>query len=440
LWQGSDTDFNKDKKRKGEKEKRMKWIGDEQLKIAGLQMVMLISFCNACGQTKTSNGVNKSGDFSLVAIGDAGEKTAILKNNAAAMTEMFRQDRFDALLFLGDNFYPTGLNVDPDADFRKEVPKKIKEVLGPFREVMAGLGRQNVHAVAGNHDYYKKLVMKRSFLLGLFSIEAMPIGITNKGNQRADTISSWTYHYGLPRQAIYQTDRQSQDSLQIIFFDSAILLRTQPQTWRPYLAQFHHLLVSTKNRPQIKWRLLAMHHPLYSLSEHGGYSEWDSEARTVNYVNRCDADSAAVSYFYNTVDPEDLCAPRYRAYHDSVLATIQRSGVRVQMALAGHDHALQFLYYPKVNAGCENCPKIYVVSGAGAKENRVKAPAPARGEFTCPDSSAQRQGKSQAGFVRLDFQAGQWRARFFNGKTKREINMGGGRKEFLIQADGTLAN
>jgi len=405
--------------------------------------MLILSFlfwcCAACGQSKQPAGENQSGDFSLVAIGDAGEKNEILKNNAAAMTALFRQDRFEALLFLGDNFYLTGLNVDPDKDFRKEVPQKIKEVLGPFREVMAGLGRQNVHAVAGNHDYYKSLVVNRSFLFGLFSIEAMPVGITNKGNQRADTISSWIYHYGLPKQAIYQTDRQSKDSLQIIFFDSAILLRTQPHTWRPYLAQFQRLLVATKNRPKIKWRVLAMHHPLYSVSEHGGYSEWDSETRTVNYVNRCDADSAAVSYFYNTVDPEDLCAPRYRAYHDSVLAVIQRSGVRVQMALAGHDHALQFLYYPDLNSSCDNCPKIHVVSGAGAKANRVKSASPVKGEFTCPDSLPQRQGKSRSGFVRLDFQAGRLRARFFNGKTKREIDMGGERKEFLIQADGTLA-
>lgn len=399
---------------------------------------LLWCFSNACSQPKTPSGGNSSGDFSLVAIGDVGERNEILENNAAAITELYRQNRFDALLFLGDNFYLTGLNVEADKDFRQEVPKKINEVLSPFREVLRGLSRKNVHAVAGNHDYYKHLVVDRSFIFGLFSIEALPVGITNKGNQRADTIASWTYHYGLPQQAFFQTEQHAKDSLQIIFFDSAIFLRTQPQTWRPYLERFHHLLASTKNRPKIKWRLLAMHHPLFSLSEHGGYSEWDSEANAVSYVNRCDPDSDAVSYFYNTVDPEDLCTPRYRAYRDSVLATIQRSGVRVQMALAGHDHALQFLFYP--NANCEHCPKTYVVSGAGAKVNAVKSPSPSRGEFTCPENTPQRQGKSQFGFVRLDFQAGNLRVRFFNGKTRREVDMGGGRKEFLIKPDGMLAN
>lgn len=416
---------------------RQRWLHAMHVQLIILNL--LFCFSEACSQPQTPSGANPSSDFSLVAIGDAGAKNEILENNAKAITEQFKRQPFGALLFLGDNFYLTGLNINADKDFRQEVPKKINEVLGPFREVMRGLGRQKVHAVAGNHDYYKHLVVDRSFILGLFSIEALPVGITNKGNQRADTIASWTYHYGLPQQAFFQTERQTKDSLQIIFFDSAIFLRTQPHTWRPYLAQFHHLLVSTKNRPQIKWRLLAMHHPLYTLSEHGGYSEWDAETQTVNYVNRCDPDSDAVSYVYNTVDPEDLCTPRYRAYHDSVLTTIQRSGVRVQMALSGHDHALQFLYYPTLNADCENCPKIYVVSGAGAKENQVKSPSPSRGEFTCPDNTPQRQGKSQSGFVRLDFQAGNLRVRFFSGKTRREIDMGGGRKEFLIKPDGILA-
>jgi hypothetical protein len=416
---------------------RRNWLGPGRFQIVVLSF--LSCFCEVCGQPKTPDGESKAADFSLVAIGDAGEKNKILENNAATMTKQFRQNRFEALLFLGDNFYLTGLNFNPDKDFRREVPKKINEVLRPFREVMAGLGRQNVHAVAGNHDYYKHLIVDRSFIFGLFSIEALPVGITNKGNQRADTIASWTYHYGLPQQAFYQTDRQSRDSLQIIFFDSAIFLRTPPHTWRPYLAQFQHLLAVTKNRPQIKWRLLAMHHPLYSVGDHGGYSEWDPEAQTVSYVNHCDPDSDAVAFLTNMVDPEDLCAERYRAYRDSTLAAIQRSGVRVQMALSGHDHALQFLYYPNANASGENCPKIYLVSGAGARENPVKTPSPLQGEFTCPDNTPERQGKSQSGFARLDFADGHLRVRFFSGKNKKDIDMGG-RKEFLIKPDGTLAN
>lgn len=401
-------------------------------------MCILFFSCEACGQKAAPGREQNPAAFSLVVIGDAGERTEILEDNAEMMTTMLRQERFDVLLFLGDNFYQTGLNIETDKDPQKKVAKKIKEVLGPFREVMRGLGRQNVHAIAGNHDYYARLVVDKSLLFGLFSIEALPVGITNKGNQRADTISSWTYHYGLPQEAFFQVSQQAQDSLQIIFFDSAVLLRTKPQTWRPYLAQLQRLLVSVKNRPQVKWRLLALHHPLYSVGDHGGYSVWDPEARMVNRINHCDADSDAVRYFLNVVDPEDLCAERYRAYRDSVLAVIQRSGAPVQLMLAGHDHSLQLLNYPNANPACTACPKIHLVSGAGSQESSVKTASPQNGEYTCPDNDPKRQGKSQSGFARLDFENGRLRVRFFSGKNKREIDMGEGRTEFWMTLDGTL--
>jgi len=391
----------------------------------------------ACGQ-RANNPPTANTGFSFIAIGDAGEKNSLLKNNAKAITALYQNDRFNALFFLGDNFYMTGLNFNDDKDPREETPKRIKEVLGPFHEVMAGLGRANVHAVAGNHDYYAKLVIDKSYLFGLISLHTFPIGITTKGNQRADSISSWTYHYALPEEVVFPINREAQDSLQIIFFDSAILLRTPPQTWRRYFAGLQSLLAATKNRPHIKWRLLAAHHPLYSVGEHGGYSEWDPETRAVHFLNHCDADSDVVDYYLNTADPEDLCAPRYRAYRDSLMAAIRQSEVRVQLFLAGHDHSLQLLSYPQRDPECPTCPKIHLVSGAGAKASRVKAAAPSRGEYTFPEPQLENRGDSQYGFARVDIQPEMMRVRFFSGSTKKEILVTGGVKEFWIKPDGTL--
>ncbi|MDZ7360605.1 MAG: metallophosphoesterase [candidate division KSB1 bacterium] len=404
--------------------------------------VLFLNFNAACGQAPPAGS---KADFSFVAIGDIGEKSDLLTDNAKTMTALFRQDRFDLLIFLGDNFYPTGLNFGASGNFQKEVPKKIKDVLDPFREVMAGLGKKNVHAVAGNHEYYAKVLLDKSFFFGAFSISALPVGITNKGNQRADTISTWTYHYSLPSEVIFAA---GQDSVQFIFFDSAILLRTQPETWRPSLAHLQRLLASTRQRPRVKWRIFAAHHPLYSVGEHGGYSEWDPEARAVRYLNHCDPDSDAVNYFQNLVDPQDLCTERYRAYRDSVHAAIHRSGVTVQLALSGHDHSLQLLHNPNRHSAfaslgslaeqvCARCPKIFLVSGAGAKTSRVKMPSSQKGEYTCPHPDPKQEGKSQFGFVRVDFQGERLRVRFFSGKTKKEIDMGG-RREFFIKPDGTL--
>jgi predicted phosphodiesterase len=396
---------------------------------------------HACGQNVpiSTNPTGTQAGFSLVAIGDAGERNGILEDNAETIAALFRRERFDLLVFLGDNFYKTGLNFDSEKDPQKETPKKINSVLGPFRAVMRALGRQNVHAVAGNHDYYAQLAVNKSFLWGLFSVEALPVGITNKGNQRADTISTWTYHYGLPQQALFPVDSAAGDSLQIIFFDSAVLLRTQQHTWRPYFAALERLLFSTSNRPQIKWRIIAAHHPLHSLGEHGGYSEWDPEARTVRYLNHCDPDSDIVGYFTNFADPEDLCAERYRAYRDSLLAAIHRGGVPVQLFMAGHDHSLQLLHYSNRAPDCSACPQAFLISGAGAKVSRVRAPAPELGEHTWPDNSSKQRGKSRYGFARIDIQGERLRIRIFDGKTGKELDMGTGRTEFFVKPDGTPA-
>jgi hypothetical protein len=195
------------------------------------------------------------------------------------------------------------------------------------------------------------------------------------------------------------------------------------------------LLISTKNRREIKWRIIAAHHPLYSVGEHGGYSEWDPEEQRVHYLNHCNPDSDAVGYFLNLADPEDLCAERYRAYQHAIKAVIRQSGVPVQIFLAGHDHSLQLLYYPDRDS--LNCPKIHIVSGAGSHVSRVKSPAPQLAEYTCPDNNSKQQGKSQYGFVRFDFKEDHLYVRFFSGKTGREITMSG-KTQFCIDLNGNL--
>ncbi|NUM77095.1 hypothetical protein HUU40_22280, partial [candidate division KSB1 bacterium] len=96
-------------------------------------------------------------------MGEAGD---ILKHNAAVMRKMYREDKFHALIFLGDNFYPIGLNIP-----RAKVSKKIKSVLGPFNEVTRSLGRSQVHALAGNHDYYAFLAVNFKLPLNIYSVQ-----------------------------------------------------------------------------------------------------------------------------------------------------------------------------------------------------------------------------------------------------------------------------
>ena len=77
-----------------------------------------------------------------------------------------------------------------------------------------------------------------------------------------------------------------------------------------------------------------MHHPIYSVGQHGGYTEWNDETNTIEYLTTCDKDSNAVGWLKNWFDPEDLCTEKYQQYLDSLRSVITASQVRIQLALS----------------------------------------------------------------------------------------------------------
>lgn len=373
--------------------------------------------------------------LTVIVIGDVGEAGSVLRRSATYISDMYtgRHDggKFDAILFLGDNFYNTGLNIPSD-----DVQGMVKSILGPFKLPLEGLGRKNVHAVAGNHDWYERNVLEKSLLFGLISVSDGPIGLTDKGNKRAAGLEQWTYYYAMPAEVAYPLGGGSPDSVQFVFFDSALPLRTDPSSWRPALDSLRELLVSTRNRKFLSWRILALHHPFYSIGEHGGYSVWNDESNRVEYQTQCDKDTNALAWFKNWFDPEDLCAEKYQQMLDSLRSVLNSSGVNVQLALAGHDHSLQLLYYPDRDNDCDECPKVHVVSGAGSKPARVRFPAPP--EYTSAEQRPDREGQSLPGFTQLQFHGDSLRIVFFNANNGNLIDMGEGRTEFWVDKNGNL--
>ena len=376
--------------------------------------------------------------LTVLAIGDAGETGSDLRACGAYATDMYtgRHDGgvFDAMIFLGDNFYNIGLN-GPASD----VESKVDDVLGKFKEPLHGLGRSNIHAIPGNHDYYAWNLVQGSFLFGLITVDEVPMGLSDKGNEREAALDQWTYHHGMPAEAIYPVAQGSSDSAQFIFVDSAIPLRTPPERWHPALDSLRKLLVISGERHGILWRILCMHHPFYSVGEHGGYSVWNDETNTVDHVSHCDKDSNAYAWFLNSLDPEDLCADKYQAYLDSVKTMIHVAGVRLQLTLSGHDHSLQLLNYPDLDTGVPEFPAVHVVSGAGSHPTRVKFPSPPS-EYTSAQTDPKKEGESFPGFVQLQFQSDKLRIKFFNAKSGDWLDMGGSGKEFWVDRNGTLVN
>ena len=372
--------------------------------------------------------------LTVVAMGDAGEGNRIQRANASLLSDMQtgKHDggEFSVMLFLGDNFYNIGLNIPKD-----DVPGKIKEVLGPFRSTLEGIGRRNVHAIPGNHDYYAANAVDVSLLFGLISFEAGPIGLSDKGNKREAEIDLWSYHWNMPASVLYPVSSLSKDSVQFIFFDSGFPLRTPSSAWHSALDSLKKILVDSRQQQGVVWRILAVHHPLYTVGEHGGYSVWNDETRRVDYLTACDRDSNAVGWVKNWLDPEDICTQKYREYVDSLQSVIASAGARIHLVLSGHDHSLQLLYRPEVESPV--LPKVQVVSGAGSKTTRVKVPLPPR-DYTASHPDSKNEGESSPGFVQLRFERNLVHIIFFDSSIREVLDMGGGKREFRVARDGSL--
>jgi hypothetical protein len=172
------------------------------------------------------------------------------------------------------------------------------------------------------------------------------------------------------------------------------------------------------------------------VGEHGGYSEWNDETQSVEYLTRCDKDSNAGAWFENWMDPEDLCAPRYRQLMDSLAASIRLSGASVQIALGSHDLSLQLLQVPR-ESRMAGVPSIQIISGAGSKVARVSASNPPTA-FTSASENPKQAGEAVPGFVQLQFERERLRVRFFNARTGDWMKMNSGQVDFMIGKEGTF--
>jgi hypothetical protein len=361
--------------------------------------------------------------LSFIAIGDAGEPGPILNENARAMSSVAETLRrrgapVNLLLFLGDNFYPNGLN-------RSEEDRAhlIRDVLGPVEPLMREIGRDDVHAVAGNHDYYCRTVNR------------IPFDACNAGNEYEREIDLWSYHYYNPALVRRAVAGGSADSVDLIMFDSNYLLVRPLVYWRPVIDSLERLLRRSAASPGVKWRLFVCHHSPYTVGEHAGWRRWLPDRKRVGYMGNCREEGMdPFRYLFQFFSNQDNCTAAYRAYTDTIMAVLGRSGARVQALLAGHEHSLQFLSLP---AGDGTAPTNFVISGAGSKRERVMSPMPPRA-WTRPINDEIEQGRSIAGFVVGTFEKEGLALAFIDGSTGEPADMGGGAKRFVIDVSGAL--
>lgn len=362
--------------------------------------------------------------FSFIAIGDAGQPGEIHTSTAAAVNATAASMSTagtppSMMIFLGDNFYPSGLNTG-DESWRA-----LREaVIDPYRALMRRLGRENVRAIAGNHDYYCR------------SVNTIPYGFCVTGNERERAIEEWTFSYYRPASVRRAIAEGSADSVEFILFDSSYLLTRPSMFWSRPLELLEQMLRASATAPGVRWRILAAHHATRTIGEHAGWRRWMPTLNRVGYIGNCLGDGQdPFRYVYEFFSTQDSCSERYGRYVDSLNARIDRAGARIQLLIAGHEHSMQLMHYP--DFGCAVCPKVFVVSGAGSKADRVKPPAPPN-EFSHPRNDPTWQGRSAPGFVTATFIDGALRVDFVDGRDGSKLDMGGGRSSFVIDEAGAL--
>ncbi len=364
--------------------------------------------------------------LTVLALGNAGERGSILRGNAGLVAAMLSGDHNagvpEMLLFLGDDFGETGLNV-PLSDVESEA----NATLGFFRDAAQRLGRDHVLGIPGETEYYSQKAVETTALFGLISVSRWPIGVSDRGAERAMLRPEWTYHAHFPASMIVPTNATANDSVQFIFVDSGILLRTRVETWTPILDSLRHLLADAHRRTSVRWHVLCVHHPFVSYGEHAGYAYWDEEDSTVHSMTGCDKDTNAFRFVHNWLDPEDLCTDRYRAYVDSLESIIAASGVNFQLQLSAHDESLQLIDRNPLHGN----PRVQVISGCGSVAAHAKI-----GRFTA--SRKENRGISDAGLVQLRWSEDGIMVTFYNERNGDKVNMGDGTTGFRITDAGAL--
>ncbi len=284
--------------------------------------------------------INGTDGTKIFLIGDAG----YLKDNTVspvldALAENFKSaTKQDVLLFLGDNIYPKGMPVD---DHSSEGKTALKAIEAQISLALKFPGK--VIFIQGNHDWYsglgglkaqqkivEKTLGKNSFLPG----DGCPIASYDVSDDIAMVIvdsewfiTDWDEHPGI------NEDCEVKSAL-----------------------KFWEELKSVLNKNQNKQIVFAIHHPLQSNGNHGGYYGFNQNGPPVlNMI---------VSLLRKTsgVSPADLQHPFYRTLSERITTLLQPYRDQV-IVVSGHDHNLQFLMH-------HNIPQI--ISGSGSKANPVK--------------------------------------------------------------------
>lgn len=292
----------------------------------------------------------------LILIGDAGLASSKDALWPIVQKEVSRNPEITKVVFLGDNVYESGL---PHPSENNPDYEKYATILRT--QVLAAKGARAIYFVPGNHDWAnrnetgKKRVLAQSDLLSKTGATLLPKG--GCPDLYWEAIDKRTSMLFLDSQAITDLLADKNKDYQ----------NCQNKTKEQLEKNFHETLLPLKNKGH---RLLIMaHHPLKSISSHGGYFGWEDHVfpyyRENKYIPVPIVASLLVwSRQWGLITSTDVSHRDYKRYIK--LLNKNLNGFSQVFIAAGHDHNLQ-LIEPKE----EKDNQYHIISGSGSKQDSV---------------------------------------------------------------------
>ena len=315
-------------------------------------LLILILFVKIPGLYAQKINNNDSVQATIVLIGDAGQLT----NGKQLVVEAARKnvtfDKNTTIIYLGDNLYKTGL---PD----NALPTyEIAKAPLDSQILIAGNAPVNVYFIPGNHDW------ANGSRNGFQSILRVQNYIDVLGNK---------YVRQLPRNGCPgPVEERINDDVTLVIVDSQWWLQEfeKPgvesdcpcKTKAEVLTQLEDIFTKNEN----KFVIFAMHHPMRSYGQHGGYFKLKQHIFPLTDANKklfiplpvIGSAYPLTRAVFGTA--QDIKHPFYqemiRAFEGAV------KGHPNVVIVSGHEHTLQLI---------KDSNYINIVSGSGSKSSRV---------------------------------------------------------------------
>ncbi|HEY0899130.1 MAG TPA: metallophosphoesterase, partial [Sphingobacteriaceae bacterium] len=279
----------------------------------------------------------------------------------------------DAVIFLGDNIYETGLP-EPDASDRKEKERRIIEQM----KIVQGFKGRTIF-VPGNHDW------NESRSGGLEAI-----------NREEQFIESFldSADIMLPSNGCSgPVEVPMGDDLVIIAIDTEWWLHKYSKPLAPdngctagsrfeVIQQIRDILLRNKGKNIV----LAQHHPLFTNGKHGGFHTLKDYIFPLTLVrDRLFIPLPVIGSIYPLmrqygISRQDVSNKDYQQLKNALLSILEEE--KNVVIAAGHEHALQYNKYNDIH---------HIISGAGTKANSL-----AKGQGAT-------FGSGSKGFARLNY-------------------------------------